>query len=451
MASHLATLVIGFATSIVISHVGVEELGRWRFAQAIVTYLMVGTDAGLTMLAVREVARRPADVDHYAGPVLFVRFSLALVAMAASVLIINPGSGSVAGWFYLAMIFTIVPAALSLTHVVQGLEKLRTYALVRFVSGALAGFAGLLAFLMTHSLVTLIIPVIVVGLAVDLGLVMYLRATAALRFHFGTPSVWLGLVVPAFPFLVAAISIQLISNADAVIIGTSLGEAELGLYAAAYVLAGQLLFLSGPISLVVYPRLSALHEEGAGFQRAIRDLSSALGLFVLPASVGAALVAPSLIAAIYGHDYQRSIPLLTILMGMPLVGFYNVAMSQALNAARRPGTVARVAAGAAAGSVALNLALVPTLGLTGAAMAAVATEVLTAAAYTWAIHPLAGFGPIRAYFATLDAVVVMAVVLIVLPDLPLPLAVLIGCTAYAVVVFLRRPASLTIVGRMMGR
>lgn len=451
MASHLATVAVGFATSIVIAHAGAEELGRWRFAQAIVTYLMVATDAGLTMLAVREVARRPAEVERYAGPVLVIRLGLAVVALTVAILIVGPGPDNPVGWFYVAMFLTIVPAALSLTHIAQGLERLLAYAVVRFVSGALAGLVGLGAFLVTRELITLVLPVIAVGLIVDLGLFLHLRKAIEFRIRLGVPGFWRDLLVPAFPFLAGALAVQLVSNADALIIGSTLGEGELGLYAAAYVIAGQSLLLSGPISLAVYPRLASLHARGAGFERAIRDLSGVLGLFVLPACAGVALVAPSLVATIYGPGYERSVLLLTILMGMPLVGFYNGAINQALNAAGLQGTVARVAALAAGVNVPLNLVLVPTIGLVGAATAAVITEIVTATAYTLAIRRLAGFAPIRAYLATVDAVVVMSGLLMVLPNLPLPLTVLIGMASYVAVILVRRPPSLAAVSRMIGR
>ena len=453
MASHIATLLVGLTVSIVISRVGVEELGRWRLAQAIVTYALVGSDAGLTLLAIREVARRPLEVSRYAGPVLFIRFVLALVAIAVGVLVIAPGSDNEAGWFYVAMFLTVVPAALSLIHVAQGLQRMHAYALVRFVSGALASAVGLGAFVVTHNLVLLVVPVIGIGLIVDVGLAAYLRRTAGIAFHTGTPRLWWELLVRGLPFLVGALAIQLISNADAVIIGTSRGEAELGLYAAAYVLAGQLLFLAGPIASVVYPRLAMLHEQGAGFERAVRDFSGVLGLLVVPVCVGAAIIAPSLIDVIYGREYERSVALLTVLMGMPLIGFYNVAMSQALNAARKHATVARVAVLAAAVNVALNVALVPSVGLIGAAIAAVITEVVAATAYTRVMLATSGLAPLRAYLGTIDAVVVMAVVVLLLriADVALPLSVLMGFAVYAGVVLLRRPDSLATAYRLIRR
>jgi O-antigen/teichoic acid export membrane protein len=442
-------LFVGFTTSVVISQVGADELGRWRFAQAMVLYLMVGTDAGLTMLAVREVARRPASASMYALPVLATRLVLAALALSVSFMIISPGRGDATGWFYFAMFLTIVPAALSLMHIAQGLEMMRVYAGARFASGAVAGLLGLLAFIVTQDLVWLPIPVIAIGLVVDLGLALYLRARISLPMRVGTPREWIGLLIPAFPFLVGAVAIQVISSADAIIIRTTLGERALGIYAAPYVLAAQLLLLSGPVSLAIYPRLAALHAQASGFDRAVRDLLGVLGLFVLPICAGAALVAPSLVTALYGPEYEESVPLLTILMGMPLVGFYNGVMGQALNAARLQGTVARVAAVAAVLSVIQNAILVPTVGLAAAATAAVVTEVVTAAAYTWRMGRLTGLAPIRAYLATSDAVIVMLIVLLALPDFGLPITASIGMAIYALTVLVRRPASFATLRRMI--
>ena len=45
----------------------------------------------------------------------------------------------------------------------------------------------------------------------------------------------------------------------------------------------------------------------------------------------------------------------------------------------------------------------------------------------------------------------MAVLLVALPDLALPVTILIGMAAYLAVVLVRRPASLVAVSRMIGR
>jgi hypothetical protein len=48
------------------------------------------------------------------------------------------------------------------------------------------------------------------------------------------------------PFLIAAVAIHMIFNADVLLLEWLRGDAELGMYAASYALAAQILLLAGP-------------------------------------------------------------------------------------------------------------------------------------------------------------------------------------------------------------
>ncbi|MEK6192278.1 MAG: flippase [Chloroflexota bacterium] len=442
-ASHALVLVVGLATAIVIARGGAEDLGRYRFAQAILMYLVVASDAGLTLLSVREIARRPADAVRYAGPVLVVRFVLSAVLFGVAATVVGVSDARDAAPFYLVMFASVFPLSLSLIHVLQGRERLRGVALVRMVSIAGAGAIGLVAYLVSGRLVALVVPTVVVGLLVDGVLLLFARHRLGIRLRWGTPPEWAALLVTGVPFLVTAVAVQLVSNADAVIIGTVRGESQLGLYAAAYVLAGQTLFLAGPIASAIYPRFSRLHSTPDRFREAIRKVFGAIALFIVPASIGAALLADAILGFLYGTDYEVSAPILAVLMGMPLIGFYNVAMSQVLYAAGRQASVARIAIIAAVVNVGTNLVLIPSVGLVGAAIAAVLTEVVTATAYTRTAAPITGLAPLRAYLSPFPAAFVMAVGVVLVRVAGLqPLIVfggVIGTAVYAMAIVVRPP------------
>jgi len=443
MGSHALVLLVGFATAIVVARAGADDLGRYRLGQAMLMYVVVGADAGMTLYAVREIARRPADAMRYAGPVLVARFGLALILFVAAVAaILSMRTGDAAG-FYVVILLGVFPLSLSLIHVFQGLERLRVMALVRVVSVAVGGAVGLAAYVMTDNLVALVIPALVIGLGVDAVLILIVRRSLDSPLMAGSWSLWSALLVGGFPFLVTAVAVQLVSNADAIIIGTMRGEAQLGLYAAAYVLAGQLLFLAGPIAWALYPRLSALHELPDRFRQATRQTFSALGLAIIPTCVGVALLSMAIVELLYGPEYAASALVLAVLMGMPLVGFYNVGMSQVLNAAGRQSSVARIAVTAAIVNVGLNLLLIPSVGLLGAAFAAVITEIVTAAAYTRAGWPIVRATPARAYVQPLWATAAMAAAVGVVRlsgvQPYVPLAVVSGLAAFAVVIAVRPP------------
>jgi O-antigen/teichoic acid export membrane protein len=406
----------------------------------VLSYLIVGADAGLTTLAVREIARRPDGAATFAGPILVLRLVIALPLLVIAVIVVA-GSEPTATAFYAVAFAAVIPYALSLVHVAQGREHLRAVAVVRAIATAGAGIIGLLALVVTRDLLAVVVPVVIVGLLVDLALIRYVRRKLAIELRVGTINGWGRLLRTSSPFLVAAIAIQLISNADAVIIGTTRGEAQLGEYAAAYLLAGQLLFLSGPIAAAIYPRLAALHGSRQAFTDSVRLIAGLLGIAIVPFCVGGALVAPKLIGLIYGAGYEGSVALLAILLGMPLLGFYNVAIAQALNAAGAQVKVARVAVGAAIFNVVLNVMLVTAFGLLGAAVTAVLTEGITLIAYTLAAYALIGVAPLKAYAGALPAAAGMALSVFVLVSLgaPLPLIVVSGAVIYSALLLLHQP------------
>ena len=452
LVAHLATVAVGFATVIGISRLLDEEaLGRWRFAQAILTYLIVVADLGLTTLAVREISRNPADAERFAGPVLVVRLVTGVALAAFAIALVHVLAPADASAFYAIAFLAVIPNAVSLIHVVQGHERLRTFAFARLTLTALGGLFGLASLLMTGELIALVVWPLVAGLAVDAWLAWVTLRRLRVGLVLGSPAVWTTLVGAGVPFLVGGIAMQLISNADAVIIGVTRGERQLGTYAVAYLLAGQLLFLSAPIAAAVYPRLSHLHHRGSEFPAALRDLAGVLGLLVIPFCVAAAMLSDEIVRVLYGERFSEASALLATLLGMPAIGFYNVALAQGLNAAGRQGDVMRVSMAAAAVSVGMNVVLVPTIGLMGAALTAVAVEAVTASLYTVAARPLVAFRPLRAYAAPALASAVMALVIFGADrvGLPVPVVVVLAVASYAGAILVRPPEAAVALRRLL--
>lgn len=454
---HVATVAVGLASVIVVSRLlGEEALGRWRLAQAIVAYMTVAADLGLTTFAVREIARRGAAVEHYAGPVLILRVTVGMILTVVAIAGLQLAAPRDAALFYAVAFLAVIPNSLSLVHVLQGQERLGTFALVRLATTAVAGALGLLSLVLTRELIALVVWPLAMGLLVDAWLVWVTVRRLKVRLVPGEPAVWAALVRGALPFLIGAVAVQLIANADAVIIGSIRGEAQLGMYAAAYLVAGQLLFLWVPIAAAVYPRLASLHQSGSRFAMALQELTGALGLIVLPFCIGAAVLAEHVVRTLYGQRYPEVAPLLAILLAMPAIGFYNVALQHGLNAAGRQRVVMRVSLAAAGISVVANLVVVSTIGLTGAAVTAVVVEVVTAVLYTLSAADLAGFRPLRAYLAPLLPAAVLGGVALAADraGLVLPVVVVAAAAAYVVLIGLRPPPAVaTLIGilRAVGR
>jgi O-antigen/teichoic acid export membrane protein len=352
VAAQIVSAVLGTATLLVVSRrLGATALGEWRFAVAVTGYLLIVADAGISAYAVREIARDRRLTGRFGWPVVVVQAAVAgvLYALLIGGLLLSGMAGTA---FAVAAVLGLTGFvhALSVAHVFQAYERMTTLALVAVASTVTATAVGLAALAATRQLVWLAVAPLAVGVVADLVLLRIGRRSFGLRFVLPAPQEAVRLLRAGAPFLVGGLATQLIFSADAVLIEIVRGAHELGIYAAGYSVPAQLLLVTAPMMGAVYPRLSSYGPAGS----------------------------VSLTAAI-----------LAIAMSLPALGALNSVLGQTLAARGRQATVMRVALVTAGFNIALNLVLLPTVGIVGAAVAVAASEALTVIAFTLSDRRLA--------------------------------------------------------------
>ena len=187
------------------------------------------------------------------------------------------------------------------------------------------------------------------------------------------------------PVTASLIFEQVLSVGDRFLIAAMLGEAPTGAYAAGYGVADRsidIVFIwlgmtAAPLTVI------ALEKSGADAARAIaRDAARLMGLIALPAAVGLAMVADPLarllIAEELAGDAAAIMPLVAAgaLVNGVMVYFFH----KGFTLGRRTGEMALLMALGAGLNIALNLVLIPAMGLTGAALATLIAYAAAAAA-----------------------------------------------------------------------
>jgi O-antigen/teichoic acid export membrane protein len=389
VAAQIVTAVLAMVTLIVISHLlGATALGEWRFAVAVTGYLLVVSDAGLSAFAVREIARDHSLTPRLGWPVVVVQAAIAgiLYALLIAGLLLSGMSGRAFAVVAVLGLSAFVHA-LGIGHVFSAYERMPTIALISVTSAVTATCLGLGALAATHQLVWLAVVPLAVGVVTNIVLLRLGRRSFDLPFALPTREATVALLRSGAPFLVAGIATQLIFSADAILIEIFRGAHELGIYAAGYAVPAQLLILTGPLMAAVYPRLSS--HGSAGSPELTATIAGVLGFLMLPLALGGAAVSDQLVRLLYGPGFHRSAVILAIAMSLPAIGAFNSVVGQALAARNRQHTVMRVALLTAAFNVVANIALLPTVGIVGAAAAVAAAEVLTAISFSVADRHLA--------------------------------------------------------------
>jgi O-antigen/teichoic acid export membrane protein len=166
-------------------------------------------------------------------------------------------------------------------------------------------------------------------------------------------------------------------RADVLLLGVLAPAASLGVYVVAYQTVEPILILStaGAATILALGHGSPEVERGAVTARLIRETLLVGGLL----AVLAAVTAPILVPLVYGPAFSSAVlPLLILLPGIVALSCGRIAMSDLMrrNMLER---LAAISVAATALNVGLNLALIPSLGAVGAALASLVSYTTQAA------------------------------------------------------------------------
>lgn len=245
--------------------------------------------------------------------------------------------------------------------------------------------------------------------------------------------------------LAAALALDLgVQTATRFILASTHGDAEIGAYAAAFGLARPLDLICAWIGLSTAPLLLDVYQKRGliASREVARNASTSLALIATPAAIGLVLVAAPLVHVIMGAGVQdsaaRALPWLAIagLCNGVALHFF----SQSFQLTKRTGLRALLLLAAAAFQLVATSVLTPSMGATGAAIAAAAGSVLALLLFAYfgaKSSPLAVAPGALARIGL--ATLTMAAVVIAIPEIgglgELILKAMIGAIIYAAAVY----------------
>jgi len=189
-------------------------------------------------------------------------------------------------------------------------------------------------------------------------------------------------------FMSAALAVALYERIDLVVMGFIAPASEVAVYAVAARFGQTLVVAANGASAVMAPHLvEGLPDLRAGrgekVQRLVRDTARTVLKLSLLALVAFAVLAPWLLKLFGPHYESAYVPLMLLVSGQTVCALFGPAAGIAALAGRPRIAVVAMLAGSAV-NASLNLALVPRLGASGAAVATAAGMIVTSAiAWAW--------------------------------------------------------------------
>jgi O-antigen/teichoic acid export membrane protein len=181
---------------------------------------------------------------------------------------------------------------------------------------------------------------------------------------------WPRLFLAALPFGVSGISNVFVQRFDTVLMSFVLTDAAVGWYNVPWTLINMVLLIAQSIAVAIYPSMVRSYAgDPESLPQVVWQAIKYLTIVCLPIVVGGNVLADRIVIALYGEAFVNSIPVLrVVLWALPSLFLLELLgrVSSTLHL-ERPG--ARISVTNAVVTVVLNLILVPTLGILGAALA----------------------------------------------------------------------------------
>lgn len=431
-----AVLLVGLASiAIATRYLGAAGYGRFATALAFVGLLGVLADLGLVTVVVREVSRTPERARELVANALGLRLALgvAVAAIAALLSLALPYAPQVR----VAIVIACAPFLLglitgSLVAVLQARLQMDR-AVAGDVAGRVAGLGALVAVVELDAGFYAVVATAGVAALVTL-VVTFAAAPAEARAGPALDrAVWRPLLGAAVPIGVTLAVNEIYFRADTLLISLFRPFEEVGAYALAFRVVEMVSLFPAVVLTSVFPLLARLlAEEGDGARRvldATGDLFVAVGI---PLAAGGAVLTPELVTLVGGPGFDEAGAPLRLLLVSGALAFVSGLLGYALIAADRQGSVLRLSVAALIFNLALNVALVPSLGIVAAAATAIASEVVLLGGGFVLVRRHLGMLPrFRLLWRSALAAAVMVGALLALGGLPVLVLVAIGAGVYA--------------------
>jgi O-antigen/teichoic acid export membrane protein len=357
----------------VVRRLGDVHFGQYSAVMAFVAIFGIFTDWGMGFYSLREMAEDQKRTAWIIPNVIAIRllFSLFIVMIAPLVAYwLGKGRDMVLGVFVASTSLLVYAFQGPLDSALAARERLdytSTFSLISQVFfwglGTLLlvgdmGFVGLIIASLASTAVITLLSAWVLFRKLGVGhLVLSIRR-------------WPRLLLDALPFGISGIAYVFMQHFDIALMSFVLTDAAVGWYNVPYTLINMMLLIAQSIAIAMFPSMVQGHKSNPKLLPSVVHQSIKYLLIIcLPIAVGGTILADRIIVTLYTDEFANSIPVLRmILWALPSL-FLLELLGRVAFTLHLERQAARIDVINAVITVLLNIVLVPTLGVMGAALA----------------------------------------------------------------------------------
>jgi len=369
---------IGFLSTMYFAHtVGAAILGAYFLFLAYNGIFSMVTDGGFGGAAVKRISEGEESNAYFSAYfVLRVAFTI-IVVLALLVFrnyFVDLNTSGMFVWLLLALLVSLFEGPIASGVAGTGKMGIRTTCaaignISRIILQVLAIYLGYEAAGLAGGMVAgTLIAAIIEFRFLDLRLVRF-------KWHHIK-----SLSIFSFWLFLTSGGVLVFSQADTVLIGYFMENADVGVYRIALQFTMVATFSTYALRNTLWPRVSRWGKSGdIGLveESLARAISYSL-ILAVPVFVGGILLGDKLLFFFYGTEFATGYPALMVLLAVQVVNVFQYFFTMYLDALDYPKESFKVTAVGVVSNIVLNMLLIPIMGITGAAIATLATMTLNA-------------------------------------------------------------------------
>jgi O-antigen/teichoic acid export membrane protein len=382
-SSVLSQLLLFFTTSLIEKRMDVAAFGEVTTVQAMMTYFTLFVAFGLQTYGIREIAKDKNKAKSVVGEIMAFRMLVFFISytliLFASLCIWKFNHDKVLAILFIIYGLTLVPTALSLDWVYNGMQKMGYNAVYNILKGLIP---FVLIFVLLKSKAQLYYVPVFTMLALILGSMYQLygyffkeKLTLTLRINKETIVKYISF---ALPFLISGLLAMINGNVDQLVLSFSRGRTEAGIYGAGYTIIYFIINIVGMIFTPIFPVMIAYFNENAKgkLNELVNKTSKVLAAFIVPVAVGGIILSKQIILLLFKKDVIMAYIPFSILLIYSIILFFRELYGYGLNACNLEKKYVKAVTVSALVNLILNLILTPTYGMNIAAIITLVSEII---------------------------------------------------------------------------
>lgn len=357
-------------------YLGTAGFGKYSFVFAYLAFFGVITNLGLQTILVREMSRNTSPVPQLIGNAYIIRLILTIFAFVLSMVVITLVSypKDTTTYVYIAA-FTLLFTSFSDFYVVIFQANLRMeYNIFAKLVFKVLSAALIFWIIFSHGTLMQVILALVFSEMVK-TLISYSFSRKFVRPRFEIDfGLWKYLFKEALPLALTSVIWIIYHRIDVIMLSFMLGDAEVGLYSAAYKLYEPFSLIPYALMISLFPIMSASFKSSKEkLIKSYRISFKYLVIITLPIVIGTTFIADKIIFLIYGAEFAGSATALQILIWtLVFMSISNVLINLLVSINKQK--LHMISSGLCAiVNITLNFILIPILNYNGAAIATVVT------------------------------------------------------------------------------